>query len=90
MLVAEAERTVAAEDVRAGKGVVAAAAGVGDSKGVGAAAVDDGEGTVGCAGNRYEARVRRCDIFAEMYSTAVQGCQLPVGTCAEDHNHEMN
>ena len=52
--------------------------------------VDDGEGTVGCAGNRYEARVRRCDIFAEMYSTAVQGCQLPVGTCAEDHNHEMN
>ena len=61
-LVKSAEHTVAvasAEGSVLGKGVVAAAAGVGDiGGGAGDAAVDDGKVTVGCAGSRYDARVR--------------------------------
>ena len=61
VLLADAGRAAAVvitDGVLAGKDVLAAAAGVEGSRGVGAAAVDVGEGTKACAGCRYDVRVR--------------------------------
>ena len=61
-LIEELVESAHSSGVRTGEGVVAAAAGVGDIRGAGDAAVDDGELTVGCAGSMNEARVRWCNL----------------------------